>query len=1212
MVKKFCIIVALILIQFLNFPIRTNAQGQNLDFTSIFNEHGSIMLIIDQSNGNIVFANLAAREFYGFAESRWQNINISEINTLTPAEIAAEMRKAALEERNFFVFRHRLASGEIRTVEVYSYPYHMGDQTFLLSIIYDVTLKRALNQEVTLLQSLIFYTGLFSILVLILLVLKLNKSLKQVRIERTQVKDSQQQLRNVIDNIQGVVYRCKFDQYYTMEFLSQGIVQLTGYEEEDLIDNKTLSFASLIPEDHRMNFEELADVFEIEYPIITKNKTIKWVMDRAKVIFDNDGNRKSIEGIISDITKRKELESELLRSQTQLMHITRNISEVVFLMDTDYRIQFVNETIYQVVGVTQDQFIANPSLLFDLIHSSDRQRANDKFDEYQVTGIFNEVCAIHRNGNVCWIQCIIKPVIDAERNVEMHVGSIIDVTKSVEATIELQQSVDKLTKVMDNDVVGVMYWQTDIGVMVDANDTMLNMIGYTREDLNERRLNRQALTPVEFIDLSLKEMENFGVTGKIGPYEKQYICKDGSRKWFLFAGNALDDKNAIEFCVDISNQKYNYQVLNSTQVLANVGNYTVELSTQNYFASEVLSQLLGLLPQPHRVIEDHLQWIYHEDQAMVRRLFEQFLMGIVPFDIEYRMVKEDSNATIWVRDIAQLEYDNNDKPLRVHGIIMDITLQKQQNLSLQLQKERLSTLLHFSNAMRIVNNTKSMFDVLLDEASKMVDVKDCAVTLLSEDKRYFVFSATRGTYNVLQDRHFSIHEGLNGRVYRKNEVVVTQNYSDENDRLQGIEAFNALGPVVLIPLRSESHLIGVLSVARLFEQQDNPFSTFEIETLTTIGEIAGSAMQRIILLDTLKERLDYIQALHNIDIEITKGSQLTETLKIALHEINNKFDIVAATALVYNDKDVTMKLVSHIGMEFHAHNVVFPLHHHAIIEKVATTKKSYFIENLHEQSHYALPEYLKQELFVSYVAFPMFANDKMVGMLELCCATTCTMTPEENEFVETIANHCAFAIEKDTLLRQLKQSNRELLHAYDATIKGWAHALILKDQETKEHSSRVTELTLEMARRCNVPDSDLIHVRRGALLHDIGKIGIPDHILQSTNTLSEEEWKLMKQHPVYAYEMLSEIAYLRPAIDIPYYHHEKWDGSGYPLGLKHTQIPLVARIFAVVDVYDALTSDRPYRKAWSKQAALDYIVSQKGLHFDPEVVNEFIKMMSFK
>ncbi|MEK6580943.1 MAG: HD-GYP domain-containing protein [Nitrospirota bacterium] len=195
------------------------------------------------------------------------------------------------------------------------------------------------------------------------------------------------------------------------------------------------------------------------------------------------------------------------------------------------------------------------------------------------------------------------------------------------------------------------------------------------------------------------------------------------------------------------------------------------------------------------------------------------------------------------------------------------------------------------------------------------------------------------------------------------------------------------------------------------------------------------------------------------------------------------------------------------------------------------------------------------------------------------------------------------------MLEDVTESYKELVLAYDTTIEGWSNALDYRDKETEGHSQRVTEITIEIARASGMSEEELVHVRRGALLHDIGKLGVPDSVLLKPGKLTEEEWVLMKNHPVIAYELLSPIAFLRPALDIPYYHHEKWDGTGYPQGLKAEQIPIAARIFAIVDVWDALRSDRPYRPAWSSEKAKDYILSLKGIQFDSELVELFFKVI---
>jgi HD-GYP domain-containing protein (c-di-GMP phosphodiesterase class II) len=192
--------------------------------------------------------------------------------------------------------------------------------------------------------------------------------------------------------------------------------------------------------------------------------------------------------------------------------------------------------------------------------------------------------------------------------------------------------------------------------------------------------------------------------------------------------------------------------------------------------------------------------------------------------------------------------------------------------------------------------------------------------------------------------------------------------------------------------------------------------------------------------------------------------------------------------------------------------------------------------------------------------------------------------------------------------RAEQRASARLASAYDATLDGWVRALEARDLDTKGHSRRVCELTVELARALGMSSDELEQVHRGAMIHDIGKIGIPDSILHKPGPLSEDEWEIMRKHPEYAYRLLSPIQFLSPALDIPYCHHERWDGTGYPRKLRSEQIPLAARIFAVADVWDALRSDRPYRKAWSAETAREYIKANAEILFDPRVVDAFLRM----
>jgi putative two-component system response regulator len=214
-----------------------------------------------------------------------------------------------------------------------------------------------------------------------------------------------------------------------------------------------------------------------------------------------------------------------------------------------------------------------------------------------------------------------------------------------------------------------------------------------------------------------------------------------------------------------------------------------------------------------------------------------------------------------------------------------------------------------------------------------------------------------------------------------------------------------------------------------------------------------------------------------------------------------------------------------------------------------------------------------------------------------------------NKLIQKVAELESAKGRLEKLLEDLRGANEELARTYDATLEGWVRALDMRDQETEGHTRRVTDLTVRLARAMGIAGQALVCMRRGALLHDIGKLAVPDRILLKPGPLDKEEWKLMRLHPAYARWMLEPIKFLRTALDIPYCHHEKWDGTGYPSGLKGKHIPLAARIFAVVDVWDALRSKRPYHDAWPEGEIRRHILEQSGKHFDPKVAATFLRLM---
>ncbi len=533
--------------------------------------------------------------------------------------------------------------------------------------------------------------------------------------------------------------------------------------------------------------------------------------------------------------------------------------------------------------------------------------------------------------------------------------------------------------------------------------------------------------------------------------------------------------------------------------------------------------------------------------------------------------------------------------------------------SAELQRRRLvelEAIREVTTALRTAERLEEMFPLVLNSALRVLNLESGSIWLYNAAQQHLEMVAARG-YVDKEGRKITIlpqkpGEGISGFVYSTGLTFQSKEFKTD---LRIPEYTRKLVPAgiggVAVPIRSESTMLGVIianvSLPRVIENN-------EVNLLTTLAEIAGNAIHRSSLHQKTKVQLNQFKALSEIDRAILSSLDLQSNLKLLVDNVVQQLGVDAAIVMLFDPAMQTLNYVQGSGFRTHAFEDQRVELGAPYAGKVAVEKKTIHVDQLQvERDNPVLAKALEAEGFTSYYGTPLIAKGEFLGVLEIYHRSS--LGPDEEWFglLDSLANRAALAIDTIKVLESLERSNQDLVLSYDAAIEGWSKALDLRDKETEGHSQRVSELGLELARRMDLSNAQLVSFRRGALLHDIGKMGVPDQILFKPDKLNEEEWTLMKKHPVFAYEMLLEISYLKDALDIPYSHHEHWDGSGYPLGLKGETIPLVARIFAVADVYDALTSDRPYRKAWAKEKAVVYIREQSGKLFDPKVVDVFLK-----
>ena len=526
----------------------------------------------------------------------------------------------------------------------------------------------------------------------------------------------------------------------------------------------------------------------------------------------------------------------------------------------------------------------------------------------------------------------------------------------------------------------------------------------------------------------------------------------------------------------------------------------------------------------------------------------------------------------------------------------------------QRRLNELETINRLSASLRMTQPIKEMLEILLNETLKIIQTEhgsiwlyDAALDKLAQraERGEFVNSKTKtvrtGTSSIVS------HVFLSGKTYISEEFV-----SDPLVNRDNLDITLAGLGGVCIPIQSTAGTIGVLMIGikkgRQIDDQNG--------LLTTLAEIGGNAIHRAQLFEHNREQIRRLTTLRDIDSAIASSFDLRLTLNILMDQTIKHLNVNAIDIGLYHQELQSITYIGGSGFQSSSASRVQTRIGEGLAGQVIIKQKPFHLTDLQNSPEIKNEPLLKREGFVTYIGIPLIVKGQIKGVFEVFHRTPLLPTADWMEFLHTLAGQAAIAIDNSQLFENLQRSNQELIQAYDTTLEGWARALELRDRETEGHTRRVTDLTLRLAKYIGINDTEMINIHRGVLLHDIGKMGVPDQILKKSGPLNEGEWSEMRQHPVYAHNLLSPILFLRGALDIPYCHHEHWDGSGYPRGLKGEQIPHAARIFSVVDIWDALLSDRPYRKAWPQEEVTQYLKDIAGTLLDPTVVEVFLKMIA--
>jgi len=536
------------------------------------------------------------------------------------------------------------------------------------------------------------------------------------------------------------------------------------------------------------------------------------------------------------------------------------------------------------------------------------------------------------------------------------------------------------------------------------------------------------------------------------------------------------------------------------------------------------------------------------------------------------------------------------------GELAEIQAVGRDNTEQQLRQREMELIAKITSATRFTHSTNEMLDEVLDKINDTIKMDALGFSLYESRGDSMTLDYVRGLWKDHDHTVIPINHALIGELFRTRGTYLNNRLDLPSSTHPQNELTHGLAAIAGIPLVAEDTPIGMLWLGKRSVITDE-----DVRLIQSVGNITANGLHRINLFEKTQERLRRLTTLKTVDLAITSTVELKVILDILIDQIVNQLNVDAASIWLYDP--ITQLLEYSAGRGFHSSH--FKNYRLRLGEshagRVALERKREIVHNLDEINDSMTDFYKKLgEQFTSFIAVPLIAKGQVKGVLEIFTKRRLSEDAEWLEFLDSLGGQAAIALDNATMFERLQRSNIELGMAYDATIDGWARALEMRDQETIGHTRRVADLTIGLVKLLHDERLDIEQVRRGVMLHDIGKMGIPDRILLKKGRLTPEEWKIMRMHPTYAYDMLHSVPNLRKLVDIPYCHHEKWDGSGYPRGLKEEQIPLSARIFTIVDVWDAIRSDRPYRPSWPEKRAIDYLESESNKQFDPQLVKLFL------
>ncbi len=891
------------------------------------------------------------------------------------------------------------------------------------------------------------------------------------------------------------------------------------------------------------------------FRLLHADGTWRWIECSATNLLEEPGVQAMVLNY-RDITPRQQAEEALLKFK---LGIERS-ADAVFITDPQGGILYTNPSFERIYGYTQAEALGHtPRILKSgVVPAAEYKKFWETLLNKNVAA--GEIINATKDGRLIIIEASNNPILDPAGEIIGFLGIHRDITERKRAETALRESEARYKNLFESNYAVMLIIDPDTAAIVDANPAACIYYGWRREKLLTKRIDEiNTLTPAEVrAEMQLAHAE------KRNHFFFKHRRADGSiRDVEVYSGPLTLQGQPLLYSIvhDITERKQAEQALNISEasyrgLFDTVGEAIYILDQGGHFLDVNLGAS-KMYAYPREVLigktPEYVSAPGKNDLARVAQQLQRAFEG-EPQQFEFWGLR--SNGEIFPKDVRLYKgfYFGQDV---VIALARDMT-----------ERQRAEEALRESEAkFRAVVQTANDAIISADRHGHVIAWNAAA-------EKVFGYSTAEALGMPVSQIAPEPFRARQGRGIEQALVRSPNQMAGKMIEAAGLTKAGREFPFEM-SLAAWQTQTGQFFTAIIRDISERKQHENELRAIATVSAALRSAPTRAEMLPAITEQLGLLFHCEAISIEIIDPITGEAVLEVAQG---------AWTSLIGYRQPAGTGL-------------------NAILSE---TKQPYLDNQVGNNSQIGFPRQLMTSL-VAVTGAPLLAQEQLIGFVWI--GRKKEITQAEVRLLVSVANIAANAIHRATLHERTKKDAADLAQAYDTTLEGWVQALELRDQETEGHTRRVVQLSVKLAQAMGIQDGALENIRRGALLHDIGKMGVPDAILHKPGALDEREWHIMRQHPEYAYKLLEPIAYLRPVLDIPHYHHEKWDGSGYPNGLKGEQIPLAARLFAVVDVWDALRSDRPYRQSWPKEKTLAHIRLLAGTHFDPQVVERFLKLI---